>query len=828
MENTPYLFVQLLSFICYLFLFFVITSVKKNRLVYSFISILGCFILWSGGSLLMRIQMTPDYRFWYYISLAGLFLIPLAMHEFVTEIMGAKNNKKIRIWNFLTLIVMGTMLTGIVLPPPVIRFTEQGEVMFQYNSVGGGLLIPIICFIPIITDAVLVLLRAGRNQIAPWTMPICIGFIVLVAGNIASILPGVTFTWDTLAGIFNAFCLLYALYKKQMFQMILLTSNVSMAAFAGILTVVAAIFFADPLYNQFKNSPGLDKNYVTVVVGLFVLIFAVLYLLLTKLLRQFMERYEQQYTRKLYEYSLKISAVKNRGKIVSMLSETLEEVMGVKTPHLFFRDKSGKCFVEYSEQPENRHKFMMKMDDPCVKWLSENSGCIQVHEFRKSSIFAHVSEERKNMLMADNVGCIMPLKAQNSTLRGIILLTAKKRQRYTTDEINFINSLSQVTSIALDNILLYEQQKYEAQTDYLTGLLNRRYFYRKLEEIVTGGRVQKIALVLFSIDDFHLFNQLYGNKEGDRALAKIGAIFQGFIKGKGYAARYSGKEFMLMFLNMDENKAFHLAEEVRSVIYEAKDTSVVAASRALTLSAGVASWSGESGGSEVLLQNAEFALLDAKHSGKNCIMIYSEEKTIAGSGRYEEYADTIYALTAAIDAKDHFTFSHSQNVARYAVELAKAINFSEEQVQVVYEAALLHDIGKIGIPEHILTKKTSLTDEEYAIIQKHVENSIAIIRHLPSLDYVIPAAISHHERWDGKGYPRKIGGEDIPLSGRCLAIADSFDAITSKRSYHEPYPVEYAVEELKRGKGTQFDPNLVDIFIELIEQGKISVNNGSV
>lgn len=124
MENTPYLFVQLLSFICYLFLFFVITSVKKNRLVYSFISILGCFILWSGGSLLMRIQMTPDYRFWYYVSLAGLFLIPLAMHEFVTEIMGAKNNKKIQIWNLLTLIVMGTMLTGIVLPPPVIRFTE--------------------------------------------------------------------------------------------------------------------------------------------------------------------------------------------------------------------------------------------------------------------------------------------------------------------------------------------------------------------------------------------------------------------------------------------------------------------------------------------------------------------------------------------------------------------------------------------------------------------------------------------------------------------------------------------------------------------------------
>lgn len=825
MENTPYTYIQLLSFICYLFLFFVNAAVKKNRLVYSFISILGCFILWSGGSLLMRIQMTPDYRFWYYVSLAGLFLVPLAMHEFVTEIMGAKNSRKIRIWNLLTIIVLGTMLTGIVLPPPDISFSELGEVIFQYNSIGFGLFIPVICFIPIIVDGVLVLVKAGKNQIAPWTMPICFGFVALVAGNLASIMPGVTFPWDTLAGIFNALCLLYALYKKQMFQMVLLTSSISMAAFAGILTFVTAIFLADPLYEQFKNSSGMGGNYVTVVVSLFVLLFAVLHLLLTKLLRQFMERFEQQYTRKLYEYSLNISALKDRGKIISMLTEALEDVIGVKIPHLFFRDKSGQCFVEYCKELDYQQRFVMKKDDPCVKWLSENSGCIQVNEFKKSSIFKHVTEERKNMLISDNVGCIMPLKTQNGELRGIILLTAKKRQRYTTDEINFINSVSQVTSIALDNILLYEQQKYEAQTDFLTGLLNRRYFYRKLDAILRDGSVRKISLVLFSIDDFHLFNQLYGNKEGDRALAKIGKIFQEFMDKKGYVARYSGKEFVLMFLNADENEACRLAEEVRAVIYKVKDTSLVASSRALTMSAGVAMWSGDPGEGETLLQKAEFALLDAKHSGKDCIKIYSEEKTMSGSGRYEEYADTIYALTAAIDAKDHFTFSHSQNVARYSVELAKAIGLSEEQVQVIYEAALLHDIGKIGIPEHILSKKTKLTDEEYAIIQKHVENSIAIIRHLPSLDYVIPAAVSHHERWDGRGYPRKIAGEDIPLSGRCLAIADSFDAITSKRSYHEPYPVEYAVEELKRGKGTQFDPNLVDIFIELIEQRKISVKN---
>lgn len=106
-------------------------------------------------------------------------------------------------------------------------------------------------------------------------------------------------------------------------------------------------------------------------------------------------------------------------------------------------------------------------------------------------------------------------------------------------------------------------------------------------------------------------------------------------------------------------------------------------------------------------------------------------------------------------------------------------------------------------------------------MQKHVENSVAMIRHLPSLDYVIPAAIGHHERWDGKGYPRRIAGEDIPLSARCLAIADAFDAMTTARSYKPAMPVEFAIAEIERGAGTQFDPKLAPVFVELVRSGKV-------
>ena len=162
------------------------------------------------------------------------------------------------------------------------------------------------------------------------------------------------------------------------------------------------------------------------------------------------------------------------------------------------------------------------------------------------------------------------------------------------------------------------------------------------------------------------------------------------------------------------------------------------------------------------------------------------------------------------------------NVSYLSTQLARAIGLDDEHVEMIRQAGLLHDIGKISIPESILAKTTPLTEEEYETMKSHVENSIAMIRHLPSLDYVIPIAISHHERYDGTGYPRGLSGEDIPIGGRCLAIADAFDAIVSKRPYKEAISISEALEEIERNLGKQFDPEIGRTFIELVKSGTIS------
>ena len=310
-----------------------------------------------------------------------------------------------------------------------------------------------------------------------------------------------------------------------------------------------------------------------------------------------------------------------------------------------------------------------------------------------------------------------------------------------------------------------------------------------------------LALILFNIDDFKLYNQLYGNQQGDVALRKVADIIQASVGEQGYVARHSAKEFAVLMPNYDIFSARNLAESIQKQILHMRNDSADYKLKILTVSVGISAAPYAARSAKELLDNADLAVYHVKRSGKNGIEIFdtmlkeSLDEENAGKKSdhehiYQSYESTIYALTAAIDTKDHYTFGHSNNVAYYATSLAKALNYTTEMVEIIRQAALLHDVGKIGIPEHILNKEGKLTDEEYEIMKGHVEASIGIIRHLPSLDYVIPAVIGHHERYDGNGYPRRIAGEDIPASARILCIADSFDAMTSKRCYKELMPVE--------------------------------------
>ncbi|MDP3014100.1 MAG: HD domain-containing phosphohydrolase, partial [Candidatus Subteraquimicrobiales bacterium] len=184
----------------------------------------------------------------------------------------------------------------------------------------------------------------------------------------------------------------------------------------------------------------------------------------------------------------------------------------------------------------------------------------------------------------------------------------------------------------------------------------------------------------------------------------------------------------------------------------------------------------------------------------------------------EIYLDTVKAFIAAIEAKDPYTRGHSEQVAKYAVAIAKVMNLSEQEVEIIKSAALLHDIGKIGIHEDILNKPGSLTDEEYEMVKAHPFIAVQIISHIPRMKEVIPIIYHHHEHYNGNGYCCGLKGKGIPLGARILAVADAFDAMTSARPYRNAMGLSDVINELKRNANRQFDPQVVKIFCKAIEK----------
>ena len=200
----------------------------------------------------------------------------------------------------------------------------------------------------------------------------------------------------------------------------------------------------------------------------------------------------------------------------------------------------------------------------------------------------------------------------------------------------------------------------------------------------------------------------------------------------------------------------------------------------------------------------------------------AQQRELELARKQVEMADvTVLSIARAVDAKDENTSQHSHRVSQYSVLLARELGFSEDECENLRKAALLHDIGKIGIPDRILNKPARLTDEEYAIMKTHVSRGAEILKDFTMIDHVVEGALYHHERYDGRGYVNGLAGEQIPLYGRIISVADAFDAMTQNRVYRHKQDLGYVLGELEKGKGTQFDPQIATIMLRLIDEGKI-------
>ncbi|HYH57844.1 MAG TPA: diguanylate cyclase [Thermoleophilaceae bacterium] len=359
-----------------------------------------------------------------------------------------------------------------------------------------------------------------------------------------------------------------------------------------------------------------------------------------------------------------------------------------------------------------------------------------------------------------------------------------------------------------------------ARTDAHTGLLNRRGLKElselELERARRGDR--PVSIVIIDLDRFGEFNETQGHATSDRALKAIAQVIQDSKRRIDIAARISGEEFALIAPDTDEHGAYVLADRLRREVREAF------VQTGLTVSLGIASYPKHGSTAEELLTGADRAVFAAKALGRDRTVIYNREIAANLLGEQtrqavleEGHLAAVLVLAETLDMRDAGTARHSQLVGRYARSIAAEMDMDEDRIERMHLAGVLHDIGKIGIPDSILKKPGALDDGEWSEMRKHPELGARILEGA-HLDDIAGWVLAHHERPDGQGYPSGLFGEQIPFEARILSVVDAYEAMTNDRVYRPAMPEAEARAELLRHAGTQFDPAIVATFVDLLER----------
>jgi two-component system cell cycle response regulator len=340
-----------------------------------------------------------------------------------------------------------------------------------------------------------------------------------------------------------------------------------------------------------------------------------------------------------------------------------------------------------------------------------------------------------------------------------------------------------------DNVAMLRASREEAHTDALTGLGNRRALARVLErELPRATTAEPLVLVLFDLDGFKHYNDTFGHPAGDALLVRLGGSLAAFVRGRGSAFRMGGDEFCALFTPGDRPADALVVGAAASLSERGEGFEIGCSYGAIELPA-------EASDVADALRIADQRMYAQKNAGRTSASRQSKD-----------------VLLRALAERNPELRTHLSGVAHLAEATALRLRIPDEEVQRIRHAAELHDVGKVAVPDAILTKPGPLDEGEWAFIRRHTLIGERIVAAAPALTRVAVLVRASHERWDGNGYPDGLAGEDIPLGARIVAVADAFDAMTSPRPYSIPRTSQAALAELQRCSGTQFDPRVVEAF----------------
>lgn len=376
------------------------------------------------------------------------------------------------------------------------------------------------------------------------------------------------------------------------------------------------------------------------------------------------------------------------------------------------------------------------------------------------------------------------------------------------------------------------QTEQRATHDRLTGIANRETLLSRLHaEIERATRhYQPLSVAFIDIDRFKAINDMHGHSSGDAVLRQVADLIANSIRASDLFGRYGGEEFMLILPETTPEQAVGLAEDLRSLVSAEALRIAGGQEIPVTISIGIAGGTGSQLQLDMVVDRADAAMFAAKSLGRNRTYLFRElddeapvrrapisphhHDRAAAIGKWASDTAT-QALASVLAPQPHHRGRPSDMIASLATGLALEMGLSREEIERIRIASLLHDLGKIAIPDEILDKPSSLTDGEWQTIGQHPRIGQVILEQASSLRDAIPVVLHHHERYNGGGYPHGLRGSEIPLGARIVAVADAYHAMIHDRPYSTAKAHEDALRELRANAGTQFDPDVVDVFCSI-------------
>lgn len=419
---------------------------------------------------------------------------------------------------------------------------------------------------------------------------------------------------------------------------------------------------------------------------------------------------------------------------------------------------------------------------------------------------------------------LQPITAHGEVIGLIAIAEHVYDDAYSLRDVGLLTTIAAQAALAIEGARLFEQVQTHAETDFLTGLPNHRRLKDHLTEFLRDHERsgQPFTVAMIDVDNFKLLNDTHGHVAGDDALKKIATFLRRALRRDDIVGRYGGDEFMVLLPGVAEDDAIQMftrvAREARKVSLSTEGLEQSAAPTIpMRLSWGVAAYPGSASTERTLVAAADSDLLKRRYVRRRSGRAHTNRPSLRRLGERDPRRVRIASgLLEIMDAKDNYTTEHSQQVGSLGLLLADELRLSEREREDLWLGGLLHDVGKFNVPDEIVRKPGTLSEEEWRLIHDHPVHGARLVKGLFGDDSITEIVASHHERFDGRGYPAGLAGEDIPRLARAVSVCDAYSAMVHDRPYRKGLSPEAAIAELRRGAGQQWDPVMVDAFAHAI------------